>query len=335
MMNDAKENLINPNVFQERFEDAVRRYMEKYKISQGVCCVSRGDEVLVHLGFGTDIDTIFRIASITKSFTRAAIEQLKTLGKIDNNTKVFPLLGLEPLPGENYNKDLDKITLAQVVNHQAGWDQEVMGDITFNRPLVARMVGKTEMSVEPLDVVRYMLSKPLQYEPGTRGRVYCNFGYVLLGRVIGKVSGQTYLGYIHDYITAPLGLDSIQPAYTSKDKSLVNEATYEKDSSGDNPNEDPYKDVPFEMVDSAGGLVSNSLDLAKFFSHFWADGRMRNGEQRYFNTQGRCVGTLGLVVQRKDGINIVVLFNNRHNRDSKKDLELMNIVEKTVDESVN
>lgn len=95
-MEDQKE--ANEQL-QTEFEQTIRNYMEKYKISKGVAWVMKDGNILVHSGFGTSPDAIFRIASITKYFTRVGVMQLIAEGKIELNTKVFPLLNLEPIPG--------------------------------------------------------------------------------------------------------------------------------------------------------------------------------------------------------------------------------------------
>lgn len=313
---ESKEQLAS------RFNQTVKLYMEKYKISQGVGCVMRDDDVLVQEGFGTDKDTLFRIASITKFITRVGIMKLVGEERLDLDTPAFPLLGLEPLGGEEFNPDLNKITVQQLLDHQGGWDAQTAGEITFQRPIVAKAVGKPEEEVTPEDMVRYMLSKPLQFEPGTK-KSYSGFGYSVLGRVIEKVSGLSYEDYIKTQLTEPLGLHSIQLGHSAKEQALPNEAIYEKDSGTDSP-EDPYKSVPFEIADSAGGLISGAPDLCKFLNHYWGNGQPRHpGETgKYYYMNGRCVGTLALADQMKDGTNFVVLFNNRHNRDNKKDDEL-------------
>lgn len=330
---ERKENLAS------LFDSTIESYMDKYKISQGAACVMKDGEVLVSSGYGVESDTSFRIASLTKIFTRVSIMQLVEQGKTSLDTKVFPLLDLEPLPGKTYNSDLDKITISQLINHQAGWDQEVVGDPTFKRSKIGqemiKALGKSDVDITPADMVRFMLSQPLQYEPGTRDRVYCNFGYSVLGRVIEKVSGQSYGAYIKENISKPLGLNSIQLGHTAKSEAFPNEARYEKDSSGLNENEDPYEDLCLEMADSAGGLISNAQDLSKFLEHYWANGYPRYEQMgHYFVSNGRSVGSLTLAIQRKDGINVVVLFNNRHNRDSKKDEELKINVETTIDKAL-
>ena len=277
----------------------------------------RGEEVLVEEGYGTEKDSVFRIASITKLFTRVAIQKLIDKGLVFLDAPAFPLLQLEPLPGTEFNPELNKITIDDLINHRTGWDQNVIGDITFDREGVAKVVGKASEEVTPLDMIRVGINNPLQYDPGTGGRVYCNFGYAVLGRVIEKISGKSYIDFIKEDIVLPLGLKSIDLAHEDPGLAYPKEVNYEPDSGGNN-SEDPYK-VPLEMADSCGGLVSNARDLAAFLNYYWGTGEVRNeklGRNYYMN--GRCCGTLTLAVQRKDGLNFVILFNNRHNRRIKR-----------------
>lgn len=325
------ETTDNPEILSKKFINAVTQYMEKYKISEGVCAVTKDSLLLANFGIGTDKDTLFRIASLTKPITRAAIEKLKTENKIDDETKVFPLLGLKPLPGKNYNPNLDQITIRQLIDHQGGWDASLVGEITFMRPKIAKAVGKNELDVTPEDCVRYMLSQPLQFQPGEK-RSYSGFGYVVLGRVIEKVTGKNYYDYLETQLFGPLDLHSFSPAHTRKENSLPKEAHYEKDSSGENPHEDPYWDVPFEMDDSAGGLVANALDLNKFINNYNYDGTKSGHEKKYYYANGRCCGTLGFAIWRPDGINIVALFNNRYNRDNNKDIEFVDLMNRTAND---
>ncbi len=317
----------------QTFDEVVKAYMEKYKISQGVSCVMKGHELLAQSGYETDKDTLFRIASITKFFTRVGVMKLVEQNKLSVNTPVFPLLGLEPLPGEELNPNLNKITVQHLLDHQGGWDQQITGEITFQRPVVAKAVGKSEAEVTPEDMVRYMLSKPLQFEPGSK-KSYSGFGYSVLGRVIEKTSRTSYEDFINTQLTEPLGLHSIQLGHTAKEQTLPNETSYEKDS-GTDSEEDPYMDLCLEMADSAGGLISNASDLCKFLNYYWGNGQPRKEEVgKYYFMNGRSVGTLALADQMKDGINFVVLFNNRHNRDNKKDDELRISLEEVLGQTI-
>jgi CubicO group peptidase (beta-lactamase class C family) len=351
---DVPENLPkteDKEKFTQVFGETIEAYMEKYKIGKGSGCVMKGEQVLAEIGFGTEKDSVFRIASITKLFTRVAIHNLIDRGLLSLDSAAFPSLDLDPLPNTVFNPELNelpqsddavsldqtfgsinKITIDDLINHRTGWDQNIIGDITFDREGVAKAFGKDPKLITPTDMVRVMLDKPLQYEPGTGERTYCNFGYAVLGRVIEKISGKSYIDFIREELTLPLGLTSINLAHEDPDSSYPKEVDYEKDSSGENPNEDPYQ-VPLEMADSCGGLVSNALDLAKFLNHYWGTGLPRQEQLgRYFYMNGRCCGTLTLAVQRKDGLNYVVLFNNRHNRDNKKDDELRISIEASLDQ---
>jgi D-alanyl-D-alanine carboxypeptidase len=153
--------------------------------------------VVVAKGYGlADVDaktpaaatSIFRIGSITKQFTAAAILQLATAGKLS----VDDPLG-KYLPDFPYGK---QITLRQLLTHTSGlkdytslpWFDEHMGEAFPRAELVAKIAAE-----------------PLVFEPGTKWS-YCNSGYYLLGLVIEKVSGQSYADYVKQHVLAPAGL---------------------------------------------------------------------------------------------------------------------------------
>jgi N-acyl-D-amino-acid deacylase len=57
-------------------------------------------------------------------------------------------------------------------------------------------------------IIAFTMGEPLDFDPGTENR-YCNFGYLLLGEVIARVSGQSYEQYVRDNVLAPLGLRTV------------------------------------------------------------------------------------------------------------------------------
>lgn len=306
------------------FDIPVQKFMDKYHIHAGVLAVTAKGKELIRKGYGTDKDTVMRIASITKPITKAAIKKLVKDGKLTMDTKAFPLIDLKPIPGEKFNPELNQITVGHLFNHQGGWDREFFLDPTLSQIEIAAIFGKPESSVTATDLVRFMLSKPLQFKPGSKS-IYCNFGFVVLGRVIEKVSGQTYETYIRENIMLSLGINSIQVRPNSNNQTILAEATYEVNV-GDLY--DPYK-VNLEMMNSAGGLVSTAIDLCKFMEHYWLDGDIRKGPEKYLIYSGGMTGTRVLVLQ-KESINVAILFNKRGPQGSNDAQELADLIEKAT-----
>jgi CubicO group peptidase (beta-lactamase class C family) len=164
----------------------------------GAVLVGRGDAVLFSKAYGSanlelnvpnTVDTKFRIGSITKQFTAAAILLLEERGQISVNDPVKRFYPDAPAAW-------DKITIAHLANHSSGIPNftSLEGFDAFN------LAAHT-----PEDIVKFFRDKPLEFAPGAEMR-YSNSGYVLLGVVIEKASGQTYADFLAKNICEPLDL---------------------------------------------------------------------------------------------------------------------------------
>ncbi len=304
----------------EAFNKTLSEYMKRNRISQGAVCVTKEDQTLVHLGVGTNPDTVFRIASITKAITRAAIQLLVSERKLPLDTKVLPLLNL-PL-SDGTDPLLGRITVQQLLNHSGGWDIAVMGyDPTFYSDEIAKALNKPISELTPVDTVRFMITKPPQFEPGSKS-VYSNFGYIVLGRVIETISGQTYETFIQNKLMKPLGITGIRIGNSNKDE---HEAFYEDD------NYDPYK-INMATNDSCGGLVSTAKDLCKFMEYYWINGDKRGeGEKMKCVSFGGLPGTKTIALQALDGTNIAVFFNRRNGQNPNDHEELLKLIEDLIE----
>ena len=133
-------------------------------------------------------DTMFAIGSITKQFTAACVLLLAEDGKLAVTDKVA-----------KYYPDLTRaadITLLDLMNHVSGYPDYYPLDFV-DRPM-ARPTPSDE-------VIRRFGTRPLDFEPGSRYS-YSNTGYLILGRVVEKVSGQSYSDFLTGRILKPLGL---------------------------------------------------------------------------------------------------------------------------------
>jgi CubicO group peptidase (beta-lactamase class C family) len=160
--------------------------------------IARGSEPLFAKGYGfvdleNDVRTtpahVFRIGSITKQFTAAAIMQLVDQGKLsvdDPITKWFP----------DWSLGGQTVTVAQLLNHTGGVHNYTA--VPQWRPMQAIDMSHDSL----LALVRH---DSLDFAPGSRYS-YSNTGYYMLGVIIEKVSGQRYADYLQSHIVAPLGL---------------------------------------------------------------------------------------------------------------------------------
>ena len=137
------------------------------------------------------IETAFNLGSINKAFTATAIRQLALAGKLDLDSTVGRYLPDYPNP-----EVARKVTIRQLLNFRSG----IGGDIFGMPPGGQRSSIRTLAAYLPLFV-----NEPLEFEPGSRDK-YSNAGYVVLGLLIERVSGQDYYSYVRDHIYAPAGM---------------------------------------------------------------------------------------------------------------------------------
>lgn len=137
------------------------------------------------------IDTKFNLGSINKTFTRLAIAQLLEAGKLSLDDRLGKILPDYP------NADAAaKVTVAQLVEMRSG-----IGDF-FGRDFDATPKNRIRALSDYLPL---FANKPLAFEPGT-AQAYSNGGYVTLGLIIEKLTGQTYYDYVRDHIFKPAAM---------------------------------------------------------------------------------------------------------------------------------
>ncbi|MFL5309346.1 MAG: serine hydrolase domain-containing protein [Myxococcales bacterium] len=145
-------------------------------------------------GQPADLDTVFRIASLTKSFTAIAVLRLRDAGKLsldDPAEKYLPELARLRYP----TRDSPRITVRQLLSHSAGFPEDnPWGDLQLG------------MSGEEL---QRMLSRGLSFSraPGI-GYEYSNTGFALLGALVQRVSGQRVQDDLAEHVLKPLGMSA-------------------------------------------------------------------------------------------------------------------------------
>ena len=142
-------------------------------------------------GVANTIETAFNLGSINKFFTQIAIRQLANAAKLDVDSSLARAWPDYP------NQDVARrVTIRQLLQHRSG----VGGNIFAAPP------GKTRGDIRRLaDYLPLFVNEPLQFEPGTNQR-YSNAGYIALGLVIERLSGEDYYDYVRSHIYAPAGM---------------------------------------------------------------------------------------------------------------------------------
>ena len=147
-----------------------------------------------------DSSTVFRIASMTKSFTAMAILKLRDEGKLsldDPAERWVP-----ELAGLRYpTSDSPKITIRHLMSHAEGFPED-------------NPWGDQQLAVTDDDMSRMMRAGiPFSNAPGVAYE-YSNYGFAILGRIVTRVSGVPYRQYISEHVLRPLGMTSttLEPA---------------------------------------------------------------------------------------------------------------------------
>jgi len=271
------------------FDNAVQTYMQARNIPGGALAVTQNSRLVYARGYRWDgytvdpvkPDSVFRIASLTKQLTSMAIMRLVQLGKLHLTDHLTSLLPLSILPAP-LDPRMNDITVLDLLQHLGGWNR----DTSAFDPMFADQVIATAMSV-PLPISRqtiinYMTTKRmLDFAPGTL-MDYSNYGYLLLGRIIEQVTGQTYATHMQDHILGPLGITRIVLGASEFQYRHANEVPYFTTYPGLYANVRhagapvnvmaQYGNFNIENMDSHGRYLASAVDLARFATAFDATG---------------------------------------------------------------
>lgn len=303
------------------------RLMQICDASAATIAIGRGDATVFQKGYGfsdrkrkipTKTDATMRIASCSKPITRTAIEALIRQGKLQRDTLIFDYLGIQPDDNSLNDDRIRQITIEHLMEHKGGWDRDATFDPLFTTDEIAQGLGVRR--VEKHDIVRYMWSRPLQFDPGTEDH-YSNFGYLLLGLAIEKATGDSWIKSVRDLIATPLGIDDFSLSSASSSSRASGEVRYERESNIDS-----------RIRDSSDGLTTSAPSLCKFMSRYWLDGVPRRDHRNiylyHFGTHPQT--TTALMEQRLDGLHYAILFNSRREEsymaDNDRIREQLNLV---------
>ncbi len=189
-----------------------------------------------------DADTLYGIGSNTKQFTAAAIMMLRDQGKIDVDAPVSRYL-----PGIPHG---DEVKVRNLLTHTGGYAEYTeLPDIDL---LGARPATNEE-------IIDSVAARPLGFKPGTKWQ-YSNTGYVILSRMIERVSGMSYEDFLRRNIFAPLGMTRTRIG----DETVVetDRATgYTRFAMGEQEHEEH---LDYSWFSGAGAIESTLADLEKW-----------------------------------------------------------------------
>ena len=254
----------------------------------GAVLVARNDQVLVDKGYGyADLewqipdtpDTKFRLGSMTKQFTAAGILLLEERGKLNTDDLVKKYIPDAPAAW-------DKITIYNLLTHTSG----IPNFTSFPDYHSSEATPAT-----PVQLVARFRDKPLDFQPGDNWS-YSNSGYVLLGYLIEKISGQTYQNFIQENFFKPLGMNN--SGYDSNSEIILHRASgYTSGPAGQVNAGYIDMSIPF----SAGALYSTTHDLLRWEEALYGGKVLSPAALKKMTTPFKQNYACGLIVQTVHG----------------------------------
>ena len=321
-------------------DNQMTQLMQANSISAGSLTVIRNGVIVFHHVYGWQDrlkqiplrpDAVFRVASCTKPFTAAAVRKLITDGQLSLSSRVFSLgvpgAGvLDHLPFGTPDSRLTSITVDHLLKHRGGWNRDIVGDLTYREKTIATAM-KISSPPGRDATVRYIMGQPLQHNPGSTYS-YSNIGFLLLGLIVEKVSGQDYATYLQQNVigldgsassdwllarTFVADQDAREPFY---DDPLSAANVFYPAYSDDATVELPYGSFDMEARTGQGRIAAHGFVVARYLNRFQVAGDAIGGPRPgpggwRWNHTGSQTGTNSLARQRGDGINYVVMFNKR------------------------
>jgi len=233
-----------------RMQQVVQSFVDN-KTFMGAVLVEKDGKLLINQGYGSaDLEwkipnsptTKFRLGSLTKQFTSASILLLEERGKLKVEDPVSKYMPDAPASWQ-------KITIYNLLTHTSG---------------IPNFTGFPDYSptewkdTNPTELVARFRDKPLDFEPGSKFS-YSNSGYVLLGYLLEKISGQSYADFLKQNIFTPLGM-----ADTGIDS---NTAILPERAQGYSPSPQGIRHTGYISMTipfSAGAIYSTTGDLLKW-----------------------------------------------------------------------
>jgi len=259
-------NTSDLSILNEWIDSQFEKGLDSFNIPGATFVLMRGDSILHMSGYGiADVESktkvnnelsIFRIASISKTFVGTAIMQLYEKGKvkldddINNYLKTFQI----------ENKFGNPITLKHLLTHTAGFDERNIGTAV-----------KTEKNV--ISLAQYLKKRmPPQIRPAGEALTYSNHGFALLGLIVEEVSGLSFDEYVTKSILKPLRMNSsgfvripelkknYVTSYLQKENRLI-----------------PYQ-LNFSLDYPAGSFNSTASDMSHYISMYLNNGNFKGNQ---------------------------------------------------------
>lgn len=197
----------------------------------------------LELGVPLQPDMVFRLGSITKQFTAAAILMLAEEGKLSVQDRIEKHLPGYPTHGHT-------ITIEHLLTHTSGIQSYTGMPGWMNDRIMAPM--------KPQEIIDGFKKEPMNFAPGER-YAYNNSGYILLGAIIEKLSGKSYEAFVKERIFDPLGMTS---SYYDNSEPIIKRRAAGYTGDAKEPRNARY--LSMTQPYAAGSLASTVDDLARW-----------------------------------------------------------------------
>jgi len=238
---------------------AAARFVKERRIAGAAAGVVHGDELVWSAGVGhadrsasraASPTVLYRIASITKTFTATAIVQLRDEGRLHLDDPA--VVHLPELAAAQTNAGpIENVTIRRMLSHESGLASEPP-DTDWTAYVYEASPTRTLARASEIGT----------RIPPNRQEKYSNLAYQLLGEIVARVSGRPYAEYVGAEILRPLGLESTSfeplPAELSERVATPYDARFLSD--------ELTPSRPFAPVGAEGGLWSCVDDLARWAS---------------------------------------------------------------------
>lgn len=292
----------------DQAEASISAIMQEIPVAGLSVAVVKGNRVIYAHSFGyMDLenripltnDNIFRIASISKSFSATTIMQLAENGKLSLDDDVGDLLGF---PVRNPKFPGTIITLRMLLSHRSSIND-----------------SQGYFSLDAIDPSKNADGSKCynDYEPG-KGYQYCNLNYNLTGTIIEKISGERFDQYVKKHITDPLGLKAGYCVDSLDASSFAKIYEYRSDSSKFIHAPAAYAPRSAEIAayvmgrstpvfSPTGGMKISAVDLARYMVMHSRMGRFDSGRI----ISKKSAGMMRTVLSEKEGYGLALLTTDK------------------------
>ena len=325
-------------------DNVVQSFMQAQGVRQAQVSIGKSGKILLERAYSwsepdrttTQPEYRFLLASVSKMFCEATIQNLYDSTTLSPGDKVFPKLGYTSTPADIR---INEITVQELLDHTGGFNQDFTQDAVFLMRDIARARGGT-IPADMKDITDFIYTRRLDYDPGilactdpdTGARSYCysNQGYIILAALVEIVSGKTYMDFIKGSILDGLDVQLWTTAAPDHASDPISQENILTGPSALQPQSDALVASIFGgdgMVKKAAigpsSLASSASTLVKFLAKHaaWGNGPRSPGSSR----NGRMSGVRTYVESRGDGLDWAFTVNTDEFTDNWTDTMFWNV----------